>query len=208
MLFYFAAYLLHRISSGLRNGMIYREGDRVRNLSLVPTGIMISVLLIAILKSTMTQPWAIIVRLNASEATTAILFLLCAAASVMAISRVRGWHIFPASDLHTWTFLEQVFLSALFLSFGWEAMLGACCAVYPAVVAQKASINYFVGLEWNDERTDDPTGATYSLPILGLKIAVPRLSHRIRLSLSLLSIMVLFFFIRFDIALAALFARF
>lgn len=190
MIIFWITYILHRALSGVRNGMIYDGGNRARNAVFIPTiGLWITPL-IAIMQAYMSQPWQFLLPQARLLWSILVGYIALGVVSYMAISRLRGRHRYPAARLHTWTFFEQVFASALWFLFGWEATLAAILAVYPALVIQKAIINRFSLLPWNDERTDDPTGKTYALPLWGITIAVPRIRHRWRMAFAIISTVV------------------
>lgn len=88
-------------------------------------------------------------------------------------------------DIHLWeNFVTGGFVIWMSLS-GYNILL-ICCSVYPALILHKGLINMGSGLKFLDHATDDPTGKTYGIPLLGIK--VPRMNTKMRLIFACLSI--------------------
>ena len=68
--------------------------------------------------------------------------------------------------IHFWETLATagVLLACVFAS---QNILLIACSVYPALIIHKGFINYFSGLAFFEVRTDDPTGKTFSIPLIG-----------------------------------------
>ena len=208
MTIFFVTYIMHRWLGGVRNGMIYDGGHWARNAVFAPTIGLWVVPLIAIMQSFMEPQWRLLWADNRQQWSVFVSYIALGIISYMAISRIRGEHKYPAARLHTWTFWEQVFALVLWVLLGWKAALAAILATYPALIAQKVTINLFSGLKWNDERTDDPTGKTYGLPIFGIVVKVPRIRHYVRMSFAILSVVVFFVVITYEDELGQLIAQF
>lgn len=89
-------------------------------------------------------------------------------------------------DIHLW---EGLVTGGFFV---WMAISGhnilmLLCSVYPALILHKGFINLGSGLKFLASATDDETGKTYGIPILGIKI--PRSSTKFRLIVAGLSIL-------------------
>lgn len=65
-------------------------------------------------------------------------------------------------------------------------MVLVACSVYPGLIVHKALINAGSGKPWNYHGTDDPTGKTFNIPTLGIRI--PRESHKARMILAGISL--------------------
>lgn len=91
--------------------------------------------------------------------------------------------LFP-KDVHLWELLAT---SGVLLS--WVAIGGNLiyifASIYPSLLIHKGLINIGSGLKFWDTRTDDRTGKTYNIPLLGIK--VPRMGIRTRISIAVLS---------------------
>jgi hypothetical protein len=89
-------------------------------------------------------------------------------------------------DIHLWeNFVTGGFM--LFLALTGHNLLMLAFSVYPALILHKGLINLGSGLSFFDETTDDSTGKTYGIPLLGIK--VKRSSTKMRLILAGLSIL-------------------
>lgn len=97
---------------------------------------------------------------------------------------ITGW-ISKYKDIHFW---ENLVTGGyvLFLTLTGYNILLLICSVYPALIIHKGLINLGSKLSFFAEATDDATGKTYGIPLLGIKI--PRSSTKIRLLIAGLSI--------------------
>jgi len=88
-------------------------------------------------------------------------------------------------DIHLW---EELLTSGfvIWLTLAGYNIIMICCSVYPALILHKGLINLGNRLKFFDSRTDDPTGKTYGIPLLGIK--VPRSGTKFRLIMAGLSI--------------------
>lgn len=103
-----------------------------------------------------------------------LMFISAASAAGMA-----GVFIFSAS--YKWihpleTVITGTFTIALALYYPIWAVLG----VYPGLVLHTIGKNWMQGLPWNYYGTDDETGKTWTFPILGLDIPIPRIPFAAR----------------------------
>jgi hypothetical protein len=110
------------------------------------------------------------------------------------------WHSFKPfnswipKDIH----FAEFFITASMV-MGWVIvggdLLDMALSVAPGMVLHKGFVNKGNGLPFIDEieRTDDPTGKTYSIPLLGIK--VPRLVRRGWVRLGLAAFCILLFIV-------------
>jgi len=85
-------------------------------------------------------------------------------------------NFFPR-DIHFWELVCTTGVTLGWVTLGGNLFLIAA-HVYPALLLHKGAVNIGSGLPFWDHRTDDATGATFSIPLLGLRI--PRLSAWMR----------------------------
>lgn len=99
-------------------------------------------------------------------------------------SFVEDFNTFP-TDIHLF---EMGVTGGVTLA--WIGMSGnlimIAASVYPALILHKGFINLGSGLDFFDNRTDDPTGKTFSIPLLGIKI--PRIGTTVRIALAAISV--------------------
>lgn len=97
-----------------------------------------------------------------------------------------GFEVLPR-DIHLW---EGIATGAYLLA--WIAADGnliyILTSIYPALLIHKGLINLGSGLYFWDHRTDDRSGKTYRIPLLG--IAIPRFSLRTRISIAVVSLLI------------------
>lgn len=99
-------------------------------------------------------------------------------------------------DIHLWeNFVTGGYM--VFLVIAGANILLLICSVYPALILHKGFINLGSKLKFFDEATDDPTGKTYGIPALGIKI--PRLNTKWRLLLAGISLVLAVVFLYFDL---------
>lgn len=97
-------------------------------------------------------------------------------------------------DIHFW---ENLVTGGyfVFLILAHFNILYLFCSVYPALILHKGLINKGSGLSFFSTKTDDTTGKTYNIPLLGIKIK--RSSNSVRLifaSISLIAAVLIFIF--------------
>lgn len=97
---------------------------------------------------------------------------------------ITGW-LTKYRDIHLW---ENLVTGGymLFLTLTGFNILLLACSVYPALIIHKGLINLGSKLSFFAEATDDSTGKTYGIPLLGIK--VKRSSIKIRLIVAGISI--------------------
>jgi len=81
-------------------------------------------------------------------------------------------------DIHLWENLVTGGYVMYLMLTGHNIIL-LMCSVYPALILHKGFINWGSKLTFFAEATDDPTGKTYGIPLLGIK--VKRSSTKFRL---------------------------
>jgi len=97
-------------------------------------------------------------------------------------------------DIHFW---EDIVTGGyfIFLILAHFNILYLICSVYPALILHKGLINKGSGLSFFASATDDATGKTYGIPLLGIKIK--RSSTKLRLifaAISLIAAALIFIF--------------
>ncbi len=115
---------------------------------------------------------------------------LCLLLSMAAIGGVEDsfndrFDLLPR-DIHLYESIYGILLPALF-ALGGSNMIWVVASTYPGLVIHKGLINLGSGKGWWYHGTDDATGATYNIPLLGIKI--PRRSVRLRQVLAVLSLL-------------------
>ena len=86
-------------------------------------------------------------------------------------------------DVHLFTYLGTAFFCLLVC---YDISLLGLLGVYPGLLLEKGMINLGSNLDFFDDRTDDPTGETFGVPSLGIK--VPRIGTAYRIPLAVLSL--------------------
>lgn len=93
-------------------------------------------------------------------------------------------------DIHLWENLVTggyvVYLALL--AFNIKSLVLIYCSVYPALILHKGLINLGSNQKFFDSATDDPTGQTYGIPLLNIKIK--RSSTRFRIIVAIISLIV------------------
>lgn len=175
-MFEFLYLVLFRWVSGLQNGLGYAGQHRAR---LAVSAIMFLVLAASSIYffAHVSPPWAGI------------------AAGLLAIASILGalgvedvfndsFSMLPP-DLHFFEVIATGGITLAWVVAGGD-IIAIACATYPGLIVHKGFVNLGSGLPWWDERTDDPTGKTFAIPLLGIR--VPRLSARGRAVAALLSV--------------------
>lgn len=88
-------------------------------------------------------------------------------------------------DVHFWELWATGGVTVAWALAGGN-LLTIAASVYPGLVMHKGFVNILQGHPWWDKATDDPTGATFSIPLLGWK--VPRLGTVGRVILAIASL--------------------
>lgn len=94
------------------------------------------------------------------------------------------YNIVPA-DVHLYELGKTGFVLLAWV-LGNGDLIGICAAVYPGLILHKGFVNWGTDQNFFYYGTDDPTGATFSIPLLGWKI--PRLPQWMRYVLAVLSV--------------------
>ena len=95
-------------------------------------------------------------------------------------------NIFP-KDIHLGELLATTGVLLAWVSIGGN-LIYILASVYPSLLIHKGLINLGSGLRFWDHRTDDRSGKTFKIPLLGIK--VPRLPLNARISLAVISALV------------------
>lgn len=93
---------------------------------------------------------------------------------------------FLTKDIHFWELWTTAGVLLAWISAGGN-LIYIAASVYPSLIIHKGFINMGNNLSFFDERTDDRTGKTFSVPILGIKI--PRLGIKARIAIAVVSIL-------------------
>jgi len=88
-------------------------------------------------------------------------------------------------DIHLWEMLATGGVVISVTIMGGNIIL-ILASIYPALIIHKGLINTFSGFSWWYHGTDDVTGKTFTIPLLGL--SVPRLNVSARKTIAVLSI--------------------
>ena len=174
-------------ASGLRNGFIYNNKPTAALLASIAT-----------LACTFAAGYFCIIGMGWGFRSSPLTVFIdvaqigCVAAAAIAtvLCRVRSKNEY-INDFHLKTTLESMAYTGLCLVSGFWPLVACILAVYPGVVLQKIAINELSGLNTLDEQTDDPTGETYGIPALGIKI--PRQSFTTRIILAIISLVIIIF---------------
>jgi hypothetical protein len=185
MIVLYLCFMLHRFVSGLRNGLLYREGEHAKDTLIGMSIGMPLLVLVSVLQIPHLSRWAFLSDSTALLGIT-LAWLLGTLFTMAIVLPFVGVVNRYTKDVHLWTLLEQSAFAALLAISGPYGLAVAILAVYPAAVLQKGTINLVSSLPWNYHGTDDATGATYGLPSLGMSL--PRRSARMRLLLAAISI--------------------
>ncbi len=166
----------HRVLSGWQSMYLYQWiNNKGGNMAVVSTAIIYAFTMLFLILLSSSQVMVIVVGI-----------LLGLPILVKALSfTYSGVRIM---DIHLW---ENVVTGSfwLYLFLSGHDIVALCCSVYPSLLVHKGLINIGNDLEFFDERTDDETGKTYSIPFLNIK--VPRTSFYMRVLFAAASIFIL-----------------
>lgn len=170
---------LFRALSGAQNGLGYADQRIPRTIT--------SFLMCAILIGTL-----MILLLRAPESIWKVVAVLLVIASILGVLGVEDSYnektnLFK-SDVHFWELLATGGITLAWMALGGN-LIGIVASVYPGLILHKGFINLGSGQKWWYHGTDDKTGQTFSIPLLGWKI--PRQSTRTRISLAVISVMII-----------------
>ena len=133
--------------------------------------------------------------------------LTAAAAAAAVVSSVAvvlsypKYQVLPRSwrDIHFWELLTTGFFTLAALLAEANVFL-LICSVYPGLILHKGFVNLGGGYKFLYKGTDDPTGNTFNIPILGWK--VPRLGTVGRLVFAGISLVLIPWAIQWSITLS------
>lgn len=168
---------IYRAVSGAQNGLGYARhkmlGAATLAMILLNHGFLVYIIL------HIHPPVGLII------ASAALVVASMASAVMVDLSFKHTGRIF---DIHFW---ESVTTGAVTLAavIGGGNVLLIAASVYPALILHKGFINLGGGLKWWDQRTDDETGKTFRIPLFN--ISIPRSGNVVRITLSILSIILL-----------------
>lgn len=154
--FYLFAY---RTLSGVQNGLGYAK----RNGWLA----IVSCLLIA---GAMLPAWIMWPQATALAKTGAALGTIISMVGAFGVydSFSDSFKVLP-KDVHFWELLATSGVMMCWIALGGD-LIQIAAHVYPALLLHKGAVNIGSRLPFWGNRTDDPTGATYNIPLLGIRI--------------------------------------
>lgn len=169
---------IYRVVSGAQNGFGYANQVRGRVAATTIMAVLGAALLVT----------AALGNMPAALKGGAIALSLVGMAGAIAVedSFNQDINIFPA-DIHLYETLTTGAIT-LALCLAGHNVLMVACSVYPGLIIHKGLINALPGNSWWDTRTNDPTGKTFDIPLLG--ISIPRGSNTWRISAAVASIIV------------------
>lgn len=91
-------------------------------------------------------------------------------------------------DIHFWELLATGGVTLACILMGLD-LIGIACSIYPGLILHKGFVNTCSGLNWWYHGTDDATGKTFNVPLLGIRI--PRMTLRLRIIFAAVSILLL-----------------
>jgi hypothetical protein len=125
-----------------------------------------------------------------------VIFYLYVLVNVMIVyMKIISFKMFPDltfmkkySDIHLW---EELVTGGfvLYMTLLHYNIFLLMCSVYPALLLHKGFINIGNNLPFFSSKTDDPTGKTFGIPLLGLKIR--RSGTTLRIFLAIVSLIML-----------------
>lgn len=175
----FTYLVLFRALSGGQNGFGYAKRNTYRAVT--------SFLMSAILAGTL---FLILYRVPESYWKVAAVFLsLASIAGTLGVedSFNEKTNLFK-TDVHFWEMLVTGGITLAWAVLGGN-LISIAASVYPGLILHKGFINIGSGKKWWYAGTDDATGKTFTIPLLNLSI--PRLSTRARISIAVISAMVM-----------------
>jgi len=181
---------LHRAASGAKNGAGYAN-----NFTLA----WVAVLNMALLSFVLYD----FAPADGQSLITAIAAAGSVLSSVAVVLSYPRYQVLPGkwNDIHFWELWTTGFFTAAALLANANIFL-VICSVYPGLILHKGFVNLGGNHPFLYSGTDDPTGNTFSIPLLGWKI--PRLGTTGRLILAGLSLVAIPWAIMWSITLAEL----
>lgn len=153
MIFSFLIAFLQRIMSGAASYFGYSK--RIAGL------IIVSILMIALPFFVVNNHWIFIAFLIVNLLTVGM-------KAISFIRNIKGW-IVKYEDIHFWEDLVTGGFM-IYLTLTGHNILMLICSVYPSLIIHKGLIDLGNGLPFLSNATDDATGKTYSIPLLGIKV--------------------------------------
>lgn len=172
----FTFLFLFRVLSGIQNAFGYAGRARHR---FIVTIILIGAALAACW-------WIAIQPVNTLLRTVAIMAAALAAVGAYGVedSFDDSIALFP-TDIHLFETIATGAITVAIALAGGNIIMVAC-SIYPALLLHKGAINLGGGLPFWDPRTDDPTGKTFHIPLLNIR--VPRSTNAVRITIAALSL--------------------
>lgn len=181
---------LYRSISGLQNGAGYGKHKTVRGIA--------TIILMLMLVSFWIMSYA---KVQYGWIILAVFFLwLLSFAGIMGVENAfTKRYTFITHDIHFWEILATGGITIGWGVFGGN-LIYIATSVYPALILHKGFVNTLNGGDFFRSGTDDPTGKTFGVPFLGIKIR--RLGTKGRIILAVISIaaFVVSFILNIDIS--------
>lgn len=168
---------LFRALSGAQNGAGYAKQQTLR---VIITFTMCTVLIgtvFTILYQPRETPW---------EVFAVLLILISTLGAVGVEDSFNPSYQYLPKDIHFWEMLATGGITLAWVLLGGN-LIGIAASVYPGLILHKGFVNLGSGKGWWYAGTDDRTGKTFSIPLLGIK--VPRLNTRGRVHIAVISIL-------------------
>lgn len=168
---------LFRALSGVQNGFGYADRKILRTITTLIMGLALMGTLFWIFYYPPESYWKV----------ASIFLVLASIVGVLGVedSFNDNYQILP-KDVHLWEILATGGVTLAWVTLGGN-LISIAASIYPGLILHKGFINLGSGKTWWYHGTDDPSGQTYSIPLLGIKI--PRLSTRGRISIAVASLM-------------------
>jgi hypothetical protein len=180
-MFAFLFLFLYRTLSGVQNGFGYAIRNKPSSYGAIS---FVSVILAV-------APYLPILLTDYPALPLGAKMLAWTGAAISTIGAVAVWDNFTdllrrfTLGIHFWEMWVTSGVTLCWIALGGNLYLIAA-HVYPALLLHKGAVNIGSGLPFWDHRTDDPTGKTFSIPLLNIK--VPRMTLRGRQILAVVSL--------------------
>lgn len=169
----FAFLFIFRALSGAKNGSGYAKSE----------GLALIGMIMLILSALLIIYFNLFLDLTLFQRITASLSVVASALGVWLTWKGLAGN--TKIDIHFWELWATGGVTVAWVLAGGN-LLTIAASVYPGLIMHKGFVNTLQGHPWWDKATDDPTGATFSIPFLGIK--VPRLGTVGRVILAIASI--------------------
>lgn len=173
---------LYRTISGIQNAYGYARSS---HQAVASNGLTYTSLLLAL------TAWLPLLLVPMGQLMVPLKLLAVTGATISTVGSIALWDNFARIfdrfpfAIHFWELWITTGVTLCWIALGGNLYLIAA-HVYPALLLHKGAVNIGNGLPFWDVRTDDPTGKTWHLPIINIK--VPRLGLRGRQGLAVLSV--------------------